>query len=58
MVLEHLKTMAKQVEEAWTRERLNRFAEAMVHMGLLYDRSNGIYQGNMAGKLRPITNWG
>lgn len=54
--LNYLEAMAKQVDDAWTRELLNRFAEAMVYMGLLYDRGNGIYEIHPAltGYLRAI----
>ncbi len=36
--------MAGQVGAEWTRERLNRFADTLVHMGLIFDRGNEVYE--------------
>ncbi|MCP4692358.1 MAG: hypothetical protein GY859_30210, partial [Desulfobacterales bacterium] len=51
-----LEAMAKRVAEAWPRELLDRFAGAMVYMGLLYDRGNAVYEIHPAltGYLRGL----
>ncbi len=39
-----LEVMAKQVNEAWTRERIDRFLEALANAGLLRDRGKSVYE--------------
>ncbi|MCP4109649.1 MAG: tetratricopeptide repeat protein [Desulfobacteraceae bacterium] len=36
--------MAQQVGAEWTREPMSRFADALVHMGLIFDRGNDVYE--------------
>ncbi|MCP4107440.1 MAG: tetratricopeptide repeat protein, partial [Desulfobacteraceae bacterium] len=36
--------MAQKVGAEWTREPMSRFADALVHMGLIFDRGNDVYE--------------
>ena len=41
---DYLEVMAKQVDESWTREKIDRFFVALAVAGLLHDRGQGIFE--------------
>jgi tetratricopeptide (TPR) repeat protein len=41
---DYLETMAKQVDEAWTRQQIDRFLGALSNAGLLRDRGQAIHE--------------